>query len=101
MEKLGTWELEQATEYFFDGGDPHVRQLLRSFSYLLEPVQSSCKVLPTCKTTCEKILKAWELRGQRVEKVEPVLEKAMTDKYGNEKRGLKGNKHVTYVIARK
>ena len=29
-----------------------------------------------------------------MEKVEPVLEKAMTDEYGNEKRGLEG-KHDT------
>ncbi|KAF6237600.1 hypothetical protein HO173_004490 [Letharia columbiana] len=77
------WSNEAATEYFFETGTI----ILKSTANLQKYV--------------EKILKAWELRGQRVEKVEPVLEKAMTDEYGNEKRGLEGNKHATYVIARK
>ena len=76
IEKTGTWVFEDANEaldYFFNGGNPG----------------------------CVKILQAWEEKGQSVEKVKPLFEKALTEEYGNGKGGLEGTQLATFVIARK
>ena len=50
---------------------------------------------------CVSMLRAWEERGQSVEKGKPIFEKALEDDWGGGKGGLKGIHHATFVIARK
>ncbi|KAL8737572.1 MAG: hypothetical protein Q9181_001550 [Wetmoreana brouardii] len=75
-EKTGTWGFEDANEalrYFFDGGNPG----------------------------CVKMLQELEHRGQSLEEVRPISERALLDEYGDGKGGLMGTHYATFVIARK
>ena len=50
---------------------------------------------------CVSMLRAWEERGQSVEKGKPIFEKALEEDWGDGKGGSKGILHATIVIARK